>query len=318
MGSVSDDFNRANESPLASPWTAVTGGGALNLFSNAAHSSQSGGIDEFRVYGSSGIGADQFAQATIASISGGAVAGVLVRFQTAAKAGYRFYATTGGCQIDRLPGSVNIGSAGAGVSAGDVLRLEVQGTTLRGYVNGVLRCTGTDSTYASASNPGLYASGTVAGDPALDNFSAGDLGGSAAIAGTGAAGMSGDDVRAGGKTLVITLTGDTFVTLDNTKKQAIIDGIVAGSSTTWAWNAVRPSIPTSAVVATSSTVVTVTLPALSGFQIDANQTLTITVPASALTGGNAIVASPTITLSKTSTNLTPVNAYVMSGTATRT
>jgi hypothetical protein len=143
----------------------------------------------------------------------------------------------------------------------------------------------------------------------------------AAVTGTGASGAVGNDVRAGAKTIVLTLTGETFVaagaTFDATR-QAIIDGIVAASSPTWGWNNTRPSIPVTAVVRTSSTVVTITLPALAGYQTDSNETLTITIPAAALTLGAAIIATPTVTIAKTSTDLTPVDDYTMTGTATRT
>ncbi len=141
---------------------------------------------------------------------------------------------------------------------------------------------------------------------------------SAAVTGTGGGGMTGADIRAGGKTIVVTLTGDTFGTIDDTKRQAFINAFVAASSPTWGWNNTRPSIPVAAVVATSSTVWTMTLPALPGYQSDTSEVVTPTIPASILAGALAIVATPTIGITRTSTNLTPVGAYSMTGTATRT
>jgi hypothetical protein len=140
---------------------------------------------------------------------------------------------------------------------------------------------------------------------------------SAAVTGTGSAGVTGTQVRTDGtKTLVSTLTGDTFSATDATAKQAIIDSWVAATSPTWGWNAVRALIPTSAVVFTGNTVVTLTIPALVGFQSDSDLVLTQTIPGTILTGGVAIVAAPTVTIARTATNLAPVGTYSMAGTAT--
>ena len=63
------------------------------------------------------------------------------------------------------------------VSPGDILRLEAQSTTLRFFVNNVLRVSTTDASYASG-RPGLTifitAGGTI-GQVQLDNFSASSL-----------------------------------------------------------------------------------------------------------------------------------------------
>ncbi len=53
------------------------------------------------------------------------------------------------------------------------------------------------------------------------------------------------------------------------------------------------------VVRTSNTVVTVTLPATAGYSISAPETITVTVPAAALTGAAELVASPTIGITQT-------------------
>lgn len=142
--------------------------------------------------------------------------------------------------------------------------------------------------------------------------------GTAAVAGTGASGAVGNDIRAGAKTFVLTLTGDTLNTFDDTIRTAIRAGIVAASSPTWGWNNLLATIiPLANIVRTSSTVCTITLAATPGYQIDANETLTITIPSTAVALAAAIVATPTVTISKTSTDLSPVDDYTMTGTATR-
>lgn len=90
-------------------------------------------------------------------------------------------------------------------------------------------------------------------------------------------------------------------------RQAIIDGIVSAQSEGTGWNALRSSIPVTAVVRTSDTVVTITLPALPTYDITAQETITVTVPAVALAGGVAIVATPTFTVSPTTFAPPPFN-----------
>jgi len=91
------------------------------------------------------------------------------------------------------------------------------------------------------------------------------VGGTAAITGTATASITKADIVAGGKTIIITLTGDTWVAAGATfdaQRQSIIDNIVSAQSETNGWNAVRSNIAVAAVVRTSDTVVTITLPVL--------------------------------------------------------
>lgn len=123
------------------------------------------------------------------------------------------------------------------------------------------------------------------------------FGGSVAVTGTAIASINETDVRAGSKTLILTLTGDTWVTTGatfNAQRQAIINGITSAQSELLGWNnEVRAKLAVGTVVQTSPTVVTITLSAQAGYNITAQETITITVPAAALTGGVAIVAAPT-------------------------
>lgn len=120
------------------------------------------------------------------------------------------------------------------------------------------------------------------------------------VSGTAADGLTESEVVDGGKTIILTVAGDTWVTAGATfdaQRQAIIDGITSAQSEAAGWNAeVRDAMAVTAVVRTSDTVVTVTLPAAAGYDVDANETITVTVPAAALTGGVAKVASPSFTV----------------------
>lgn len=104
----------------------------------------------------------------------------------------------------------------------------------------------------------------------------------------------------GGTTIVITLTDDTWVSAGatfNAQRQAIIDGLDSAQSEANGWNVeVRDKEVVGAVVRTSPTVVTITLSAAPLYAIEANEDITITVPASALTGTSPIIASPVLTV----------------------
>jgi hypothetical protein len=108
--------------------------------------------------------------------------------------------------------------------------------------------------------------------------------------------MAETDIVTGGQTIIITLYDDTWVTSGatfNAQRQNIIDGITSAQSEATGWNAeVRDNMAVTDVVRTSDTVVTVTLPASAGFSITARETIMVTVPATALTGGVALTSYP--------------------------
>ena len=108
------------------------------------------------------------------------------------------------------------------------------------------------------------------------------------------------DIVSGGRTIVLTLTNDTWVATGATfdaQRQNIIDGLTSAGTDPSGWNGqVRDAEVVTAVVRTSDTVVTVTLSAAAGYDISANETITATIPATALSGGSPVVASPTFTV----------------------
>lgn len=120
----------------------------------------------------------------------------------------------------------------------------------------------------------------------------------AIITGTASGGLTEAEVVAGGKTIIITLTNDTWITagaLFNAQRQAIINGLDSAQAETFGWDAVVKALQgVAGVVRTSATVVTITLDAQATYNIAANETITVTVPASALsTSLVAVVATPT-------------------------
>ena len=107
-------------------------------------------------------------------------------------------------------------------------------------------------------------------------------------------------IVAGGETLIITLTNDTWdatIGADNAKTDALIAGIDSAQSEPAGWDAeVRANLDYNDVTRTSDTVVTITLGAEANYAITANETITVTVPATALAGTNAVVATPTFVI----------------------
>jgi len=122
-------------------------------------------------------------------------------------------------------------------------------------------------------------------------------GASAAITGTTVPSATESEIVTGGETIIITLTGDTWVALGatfNAERQAIINGLDSAQSEGTGWNnVVQATQGVTGVVRTSDTVVTITLDAFGTYDITATETITVTVPATAVDGGNALIATPT-------------------------
>ena len=124
---------------------------------------------------------------------------------------------------------------------------------------------------------------------------------SAAITGTITASVTETDIVTGGKTTIITLTGDTWVASGatfNAQRQAIINGCTSAQTELTGWNnEVRDNEAVNSVVRTSDTVCTITWTAATSYDITAQEEITVTVPASALvTSASAVVAAPTFTV----------------------
>lgn len=134
----------------------------------------------------------------------------------------------------------------------------------------------------------------------FNNVLASISGRSATITGTVTASTVEADIVAGGKTIIITLVGDTWVATGATfdaERQNIINGLDSGQAEATGWDAVvKATLGVAAVVRTSDTVVTITLTAFATYDITAIETITTTVPDSAIEGTGALVATPTFTV----------------------
>jgi cellulase/cellobiase CelA1 len=105
---------------------------------------------------------------------------------------------------------------------------------------------------------------------------------------------------AGGRTIILTLAGDSWVTAGGTfdaQRQNIINGLDSAQSELLGWNNVVQALQgVAGVVRTSDAVVTITLDAFATYNITATETITATIPSTALTLGAALVAAPTFTV----------------------
>lgn len=125
---------------------------------------------------------------------------------------------------------------------------------------------------------------------------------SAAITGTATAAITEADIVTGGKTIIITLTNDTWVIAANfdAQRQNIINGLDSAQSELFGWdNTVKLLQGVAGVVRTSDTVVTVTLDAQITYNITATETITVTIPATALNLGLSTVGTPTFAITAT-------------------
>lgn len=141
---ASDDFERA-DGPLGPNWQGQ--GGSLTI--------ESGEVSVVQLGASAGVtwianafGADQFSELVVGTMNGGTVSQfrglqTVVRLQpgSAIRYGFHYFSGAGGYEIKYdgvSPGVVLASLPASPPVTGDVLRVEVQGTTIRGYLNGQL------------------------------------------------------------------------------------------------------------------------------------------------------------------------------------
>lgn len=177
---VTDSFTRADNADLGADWSAVGSESAWAIATNkAAPSSQFSDCSE--VYVSGSFADDQYAQGVLGTITTDAAGqgpGVLVRGTTAARTYYGVVCSTQGTELRKLSGGVHSALATDATiwANGDVVRLEVSGTTLTVKRNGVTisALTTPDATIASG-RPGLNFSSSSTTACTIDDWEGGDL-----------------------------------------------------------------------------------------------------------------------------------------------
>ena len=141
----------------------------------------------------------------------------------------------------------------------------------------------------------------------------------AAATGTSVPTQTEADVVLGGNTIILTVTGDTFVTGTSS-----LGGIAAGSDSDQAasgtnWDSLVKSAldNTDVVLSVGDTVATITLPAFASYDISSTETITWTIPAASLTtSADPIVSSPGHTVTASGETLAADSGtYSYTGTA---
>lgn len=179
---ASDEFNRGTVG-LGARWTEYRGLFNLRINSNQVDAN-SPGFDGDVVYIGTSFPADQWAQCTLKNLNVPALGegyGLAIRADAATHFGYRVVVSDPGGAGDNIeiasftPTYTLIATRRySPVVSGDVLRVEMEGTTMRVYINDVQLGADITNSAISSGAPGMgHSSTTSAGN--IDNWSAGDF-----------------------------------------------------------------------------------------------------------------------------------------------
>lgn len=178
-----DSFNRANENPLAAPWSTASAGGpaGLKLVSNAVTPITTA-TDSWMYYSGVTWPADQYVKVKVGTLNAGKWdAGPVARMSATGFNGYVLTFNDGShLTLFKVVGG-SFGSALSSISTtlgvGDIVELRATGTsttTLKMYINGVQ--IGTDVVDSSSPlTSGNAAIGMFDGAITADDFEAGDF-----------------------------------------------------------------------------------------------------------------------------------------------
>jgi hypothetical protein len=169
--SFSDDFSRADSTSLGAGWVEVSGD--WSIISNRLSSGNAGGTVILRAAGAMAT-SDHSVTVTIAATA--AVShGIWARGNSNISQGYLWRNDgTGWTMFSVVGGSfTSIGSFAGAAVAGDVAKLEAVGSAIKGYVNGTLRVSVTDTAVTTGTSVGLRAESTSS--LRFDDFVAADV-----------------------------------------------------------------------------------------------------------------------------------------------
>ena len=155
-GSFSDNFNRANETPIAAPWTQLSGssGTALRLNGNAMGRITTNGDMLYYYNSPAGWNADQASEFLYVSANNSNDWGPAVRVGSNNFSGYLF--SQFDTSIDKYVNNVfSLIEAGAGSTAtGSVYKIQIAGSTITYFKDGTPNANSpaTDTSLATAGN----------------------------------------------------------------------------------------------------------------------------------------------------------------------
>ena len=172
MATATDDFNRANAGTLGANWTASEGN--MSIDTNRATAANSA-VDNWVYYSATAFGDDQYSQAVYTGTGG---LSLTVRDQ----GGGTLYmlavnAASGNIKIYKVVGVssfTELGDLGVTTSAGVTYKLEIVGSTLKGYANGAQIGSNVTNSDLTGGQPGI---GGAVQTAWWDDWEGGDVGG---------------------------------------------------------------------------------------------------------------------------------------------
>ena len=185
----------------------------------------------------------------------------------------------------------------AGLDYNDVVRSSARTVTITLGVEATYAITVSETITVTVPATAVAGTDALVATPTFDIVAI-----AAALTGTLSDDATESQIVAGAETLIVTLTGDTWdatIGADNAKTTALIAGIDSAQAEGTGWDAVvKANLDYNDVVRTSDTVVTITLGAEATYEITATETITVTVPATAVAGTDALVATPTFNIAE--------------------
>ena len=155
---ATDNFNRANQNPIAGNWSVVTGWANAQLLSNAVQNL--GGAGAAIYWNGDIFDNNQYSQIKVTGdFRGGAIVrvngNVFYLWYYAGANVMRYYRVTGVEAYTQLGSDISVT-----VNTNSILKLEISGSTLTGYVDGVAQVTKTDTNIVAGS-AGIHFNGTA-------------------------------------------------------------------------------------------------------------------------------------------------------------
>lgn len=171
MTSFSDDFNRADSSNLGANWVEVSGD--WSIVSNQLSPGSAGGTILLRAATAMATN-NNYAQATIAATTA-ASHGVWCRGNSNLTSGYLWRNDGTSWDLFSVVGGsfTNIGTFAGAAAPGDVAKVQADGSTIKGFVNGVERVSVTDANVTTGTSVGIRSESS--GSIRFDDFTGADV-----------------------------------------------------------------------------------------------------------------------------------------------
>jgi hypothetical protein len=172
---ATDNFNRADENPIAGNWT--NHGTQNRIVSNVV---QGNNWETASNWNADTFNNDQYAKYTIVSSNGTMDAGVAVRIGPTSLNCYIMSSYGGGCGYGKFVNNAfsDIIGTTTTTAPGDIIELRISGSTLSGFKNGSpVSNTASDGTLTSGS-AGFY---IYDANAQIDNWEGGNIGGGAPV-----------------------------------------------------------------------------------------------------------------------------------------